>query len=173
MLFESDRLQFDFFREADFEDYYSLMKSLPVMRLITGKALPRSTARRRFEKALSEQSPTLGTGRFKVKRRGDGAFIGLAKLVPFEGNYELGYALLEEMWGKGYGFEICQAVVNWSEQLSHIDELHAITALENVASKRILHKCGFRLYKKDLYEGEPAEFLKRPVRKISDNGTPR
>jgi RimJ/RimL family protein N-acetyltransferase len=55
----------------------------------------------------------------------------------------LGYALAPEAWGKGYASEAAQAIVEASFLLTNAVEIMATTRIENLASRRVLEKCGF------------------------------
>lgn len=163
MLFETERCHIDFFTLKDYPDYYSLMSSLPVMRHITGRALDHSETMDRFYLALESISRILGIGRMKVVDTDSGEFIGLLKLVPFEGNMEIGYAFKTDFWGKGYGKELCQGLVKYCSAIEHVHGLHAIVAVNNSASKKILINSGFAWTKKEMYKGELADFFYREV----------
>jgi RimJ/RimL family protein N-acetyltransferase len=60
-----------------------------------------------------------------------------------QGRLTLGYALAPEVWGKGYASEASRAIVDASFLLTNAIEILATTRLENVASRRVLEKCGF------------------------------
>jgi RimJ/RimL family protein N-acetyltransferase len=60
-----------------------------------------------------------------------------------EGRLTLGYALAPEAWGKGYASEASRAIVDASFLLTNAVEILATTRLENLASRRVLEKCGF------------------------------
>jgi RimJ/RimL family protein N-acetyltransferase len=82
-------------------------------------------------------------------------------LVSFvlSGEREVGYWLGREFWGKGI------ATRALSHFLQQIDErpLYAHVAKHNIASQRVLEKCGFTLQEKEknfaVFQGEPVEGL--------------
>jgi RimJ/RimL family protein N-acetyltransferase len=55
----------------------------------------------------------------------------------------LGYALAPEVWGKGYATEAAQAIVEASFLFTEAVEIMATARVENLASRRVLEKCGF------------------------------
>jgi RimJ/RimL family protein N-acetyltransferase len=54
-----------------------------------------------------------------------------------------GYVLAEDAWGHGYATEALGAMVELSFQLG-LHRLHALCHPENLASARVLEKCGFQ-----------------------------
>lgn len=78
-----------------------------------------------------------------------------------ENEAEVEYLLMPEHWGKGYGSEIAQALVNLGTQVDKIHSLIAIIDPENIASQRILEKQGFKWDYDGDYLGLPAAYYKR------------
>lgn len=64
-------------------------------------------------------------------------------IISFEryGDREVGYWLGREFWGKGIATE---ALSQFLEEVT-IRPLHARVAKDNVASRRVLEKCGFKI----------------------------
>ncbi len=82
-------------------------------------------------------------------------------LVSFElsGQREVGYWLGREFWGKGIA---SRALLEFLKQVKE-RPLYAHVARHNIASLRVLEKCGFRLQGKEknfaVIQGEPVEGL--------------
>ena len=57
----------------------------------------------------------------------------------------LGFALAPEAWGKGLATEAATAMVDAGLGLTSAVEVFASARVENVASRRVLEKCGFTL----------------------------
>ena len=70
---------------------------------------------------------------------GDLSFKGLND----DESVEIGYGILEEHQGRGYATEAVGAVIAWALQQPGITRVEAETAPDNLASKRVLEKCGF------------------------------
>jgi len=68
---------------------------------------------------------------------------GLVKRGALE-HVDLGFAFLQEYCGKGYGTEAALAVKDLALNVFHLDELVAITTVDNVASQKVLEKIGLR-----------------------------
>lgn len=55
---------------------------------------------------------------------------------------EVGYVLAIDSWGRGYATEVLRALVDLAP-LVGLEELHATIHPANIASSRVLQKCGF------------------------------
>ena len=70
---------------------------------------------------------------------GDLSFKGL---LP-SGAVEIGYGILEVFWGNGYATEAVNAAVEWALAQPEVTCVEAETEPNNLASQRVLAKCGF------------------------------
>lgn len=156
--FESERLSFRQFNELDFADAISLSTNELVTKMITGKAATLEEAKLKFQKILRQNKLEATTGYFCVHLKNvKPSFIGLGKIIPTENEVaEIGYSILPEFWGKGYGTEICLAMVNRAKLLQSFKILIALIDPENIASKKILEKCGFKFKSKGTWNGLPS-----------------
>ena len=57
----------------------------------------------------------------------------------------VGYRLDPDLWGQGYTSEALAAAVDFIFAHTELDRLHATADVRNVASNRVLEKCGFVL----------------------------
>ena len=69
----------------------------------------------------------------------DGAVAGFVVLFGFEGRREVGYWIGREFWGRGVATRALSAFLHEVEERP----IYAGVAETNVASIRVLHKCGF------------------------------
>ncbi len=58
---------------------------------------------------------------------------------------EVGYLLLPKFYGKQLGTETLEAVIHWAHKQHQIRQFSAIVTEGNIASERVLEKCGFTL----------------------------
>lgn len=58
-----------------------------------------------------------------------------------EDEWGFGYSIRKEYWGKGYATEIVKTIIKCGQSLG-IKDFISDCALENVASGRVLEKCG-------------------------------
>jgi [ribosomal protein S5]-alanine N-acetyltransferase len=160
-MIETIRLVFKKFKEEDFADYFSLVGNEDVMKMISGNALSRDEALLKFEKILSTGKANPETGYYSIRIKETNAFIGLGKIVMTgKREAEIGYALLPESWNQGFGSEISVELVKYAKSINYIDSLIAIIDPENLASKRILAKSKFKLYRVCEIDHLPAEIYK-------------
>lgn len=70
---------------------------------------------------------------------GDLCFKGMGPT----GAVEIGYGILEAYEGNGYATEAVAAAVRWAGQQPGVVRVEAETEPGNIASQRVLEKCGF------------------------------
>lgn len=140
------KVYFEKYSEEDFEKYFILVNNIEVMAMITGKIKELSEAINDYSELLEKNRIHKDFGRFKVFESKSNAYIGMAKLEIENKDIkeaELGYLLLPEYWGKGYGNEIAKAMIEKSENKKILKKITAIIDPENKASKKILLNNGF------------------------------
>jgi len=78
--------------------------------------------------------------------------IGCCGLRPHKENqYEVGFHLLPEFWGKGYAAEAGRAVIAYAFHNLHAEELFAGHNPRNTASPKVLSKLGFEYIGDEFY----------------------
>ncbi|MBO5352007.1 MAG: GNAT family N-acetyltransferase [Lachnospiraceae bacterium] len=70
--------------------------------------------------------------------------IGYVQLVPIEDGFEVGYHIGKDFTGKGYATEALKAFLDYMMPLKCLDKVYGICVAENVASRKVLEKCGFQ-----------------------------
>lgn len=92
----------------------------------------------------------------------DGVYAGYVQLVPIESGWEIGYHVVKEMTGRGYATEAVQAFLPVMMDKLSLTQVAGICDAENVASIRVLEKCGFaRVFEGEaLYHGEMKPVVK-------------
>ncbi len=70
---------------------------------------------------------------------GDLCFKGLNE----HGVTEIGYGILDEYQKQGYATEAVAAMMEWAFQNPNVTAIEAEAEDDNIASKRVLEKCGF------------------------------
>ncbi len=75
----------------------------------------------------------------------DGAHVGnfSFKGLNADGAVEIGYGINDEYQGQGYATEAVNAAVLWALQQPGVTRVEAETESSNIASQRVLEKCGF------------------------------
>lgn len=102
----------------------------------------------------------LGYGLWLVRRKDDGAAMGLSGLVrrvtlP---DADIGYAFLPRYWGRGYAAEACAAVLAHAVGPLALPRVLAIVSPGNGASTKVLDKIGLA-YQRTVQLGDDTEEL--------------
>ncbi|MGF1909261.1 GNAT family N-acetyltransferase [Vibrio kasasachensis] len=71
--------------------------------------------------------------------------IGVTGFSLKDGIAEVGYLLLPEYHGQKYATESLDALIEWAVSQLNIRDFKAIVTEGNIASERVLVKCGFKL----------------------------
>ena len=103
-----------------------------------------------------------GLTKFKLLRRSDGAFIGRAGFsrLPETGEFELGYSIARQYWGRGYASEAAIALARRFFEISEMDSFVAFAHADNVASQRVLEKAGMHFERSGPYHDMPFRFYR-------------
>jgi [ribosomal protein S5]-alanine N-acetyltransferase len=141
----SERLIFKKVEEQDRAHYINQVMTDNVMRYITGKGLSVQEAQERFDLALQFGLINPDFGIFSVWLKDASTYIGLARMkLDEDGSVEIGYNLLEDYWGKGYGFEIAKTLMDFLILKTEKRNIYALIEPENIGSVKIVEKLGFQ-----------------------------
>ena len=93
--------------------------------------------------------------------------IGYVQLVPIEEGWEIGYHIAKKHTGNGYATEAVSAFLPVIAEKKSLSEIYGICLKENIASVRVMEKCGFeKLYSgTGEYQGETRKIVKNVWRK--------
>lgn len=70
-----------------------------------------------------------------------------SKDITGRSHLQLGFLLSEEYWGKGLASEMIEGLVNWCITSGEVAKITGGVMADNVASSRVLEKCGFTISK--------------------------
>lgn len=144
-MLETRRLLLREMTEADAGHLLELSQNPNVTRYIMGE--PPLTTRAQALEVLRErvfpQYPQR-IGRWACIAKSSGDFIGWCgvKHMPEDGEYDLGYRLLETYWGHGYATEAAGAVCDFARQHLRGKRVVGKVMHGNLASRRVLEKLG-------------------------------
>ncbi|MBB4233811.1 GNAT family N-acetyltransferase [Rhizobium esperanzae] len=144
VILKTPRLSFVMWDESDAGLVQQLHSTMATTRYLSGYA-PWSLgkAEERLRGWFEEQARD-GTTKYKLLAE-DGSFVGRAGISRFRSEeFELGYSLREEAWGKGLATEAASALVDWFFERKLASGFIAFTHPENTASQRVLRKIGMR-----------------------------
>lgn len=161
----SGKLIFNKLTDNDFALYAQLTMNEDVMKYVTGTALSLEKPELRFQKVMDTNRISEDTGFFMVRLKDKDDFIGIVKLVQITADqFEVGYMLRPEYWGKGYASEMVEYMISIAKK-KQINEIIGIVDPENPASIRVLSKFGFQLYETGKFDGLEAAFYKLELNK--------
>lgn len=92
----------------------------------------------------------------------DGANIGYVQLVSVDEGFEVGYHIAKTHTNNGYATEAVKAFLDYIMAEKNISKLYGICLAENIASVRVLEKCGFNriFYGTGKYQGKEKKIVR-------------
>ncbi|UBM60345.1 GNAT family N-acetyltransferase [Marinilongibacter aquaticus] len=146
----SERLSFAQLALSDKSEALKISMNDLIMRHITGKALDEQAALERFQNQIDINAKDKNLGFFLARKRDDGVIVGSLKFVHFSPEeYEVGYLLKPEFWGKGYASEMLAFMIDYAAQITPRKNFFALASVANTASIRVLEKKGFQEVSRD------------------------
>jgi ribosomal-protein-alanine N-acetyltransferase len=165
-VFETERL---LVREYDVEkdpgNFFALNGDKEVMQYIRA-VKSREECDEFLKEIIAAYKTDKGRGRWAVEDKTSGEFVGSFAFIPVTGtpDYQLGYALLKQHWGKGYATELMKEGLRYIFQKTDLEKVFGITESAHVVSQRVLLKTGFLLFQNYMEGGKKMSkfILKRP-----------
>lgn len=151
---------------ADFDEYAAMWADPIVARYTSGAPLSREDAWRNFGR-LAGVWQLSGYGPWIVREKATGAFVGDVGPADyrrdseprFDDKIEFGWALSPAQHGRGYAGEALTAALAWSHENLSGRIFCAMIDPENVPSRTVAEKCGFRPAGAVLYKGKTLDFF--------------
>jgi ribosomal-protein-alanine N-acetyltransferase len=111
---------------------------------------PNPPALKRVERFLAGQQEhweKYGYGNWGILPEGESEIIGWAGLqyLPELDKTEVGFLLDRPFWGKGYASEAAAASLHFGFERFQLDRIIALVHPDNLASRRVIEKCGMVL----------------------------
>lgn len=89
------------------------------------------------------------TIRYMITTKESDEPIGMIDVVGYiDGSPEIGYSLSRKQWNKGYMSEACKAFTQYLLDIG-FDKVMIEANVENIASNRVIEKCGFTFVRKE------------------------
>lgn len=103
-------------------------------------------------------------GKYAVLNKDSGELIGMGGLTPWtlenEQLVDITYRLKESVWGKGYGWELATALRDYGFQTLNLSQITATITPDNIPSKRLAEKLGFRFDKQIILHGVATDLFR-------------
>lgn len=157
----TNAIQLQRYTATDFALFYSLVKEDSVMRYVSGQGLTPEQAQKKFDSILAVNAQDPIFGYFKIYDAA-GTYMGDGKMEWNKRDrtqLEIGYILKETYWGKGYGTQICTALLAIAQKHAPTTAIIGIIDPANAASRRLLEKFGFTSFFVGIEDDLPTEKL--------------
>lgn len=145
---ETDRLILRPFTLPDFDAFAAMSADPRVMKFlaIDGKPMSRFDAWRALAGIVGHWT-LRGFGLFAIEERASGRFVGRAGPWEPEGwpDFEIGWALRSECWGRGYATEAVKRCIEYAFTELDRSHLSSFIAPENTRSIHVAERVGERL----------------------------
>ena len=147
---ETERLVLrDWRGDADWAEFFRVTNTPAVMQWLGGVLddAGRAKQRERVEGCAARN----GFCFWALERKADGALLGFCGLKRADapgstvtGEFEIGWRLREDAWGKGYAKEAAKAALEAAIERFGADEVVALTVADNTASWGLMIRLGMR-----------------------------
>lgn len=151
----SARLVFEKLTDEDIDLSISMSMDEAIMKYISGKALNKKEALKRFEYQLNVNQKYPNLGFYKAIEETSLSVTGYLKILKTAENImEIGYAVLPTFRGKGFAREMTETMIAYTiRQFPEVSKLFGTVDKQNPASAHILKSYGFSIEKEELSEG--------------------
>ncbi|HET9096864.1 MAG TPA: GNAT family N-acetyltransferase [Candidatus Baltobacteraceae bacterium] len=169
-IIETKRLRLRAHRVDDYEADCAMWADPAVVRFIGG--VP-STRQQTWSRLLTYKGhwQAMNYGYWAIEEKSTGAFAGEIGFADFKRDIipamqnvpELGFALVSDLQGKGYGTEAVNAVLAWGD--AHLPSKRTVCMVNenNIPSLRIVEKSGYRIFERSNVNGRTVLFLERAL----------
>lgn len=141
------RLVLRWISEDDIESLYEIFSNPRVMRYWSTVPLANREAAAELQREIAEGNESETMFKWGIALRDSNTLIGTTTLFNLNldnGRAELGYAMAEAYWGKGYMNEALTALVSQVFEVMKLRRLEADVDPRNAASIRTLERLGFQ-----------------------------
>lgn len=148
----AERIGFSKWEEQDYQLAESLWGDPEVTRYIcvSGIFSLEDVARRLKQEIANDRE--YGIQYWPIFEIGSNAFVGCCGLRPRNVNeYEIGFHLRPEFWGRGYAAEAAKTVIHYAFKDLKAEKLFAGHNPANAASQKVLRKLGFAFIGDEFY----------------------
>lgn len=134
-------------RSTDAERLVQIYQRKGVLRYFPNPNPPQLERVQRFIAEQQGHWEVHGYGNWGIIAKGESEIIGWAGLqyLPELEETEVGFLLDHSYWGKGYATEVALASLKFGFEQVEADHIIALVHPENLASRRVIEKCGMDL----------------------------
>ena len=165
--FETERLCLRQLTTDDLDLIYRLNSNADVMKYITGYAEDFEASKAALKRYLFfPEKANAPVGMWITSEKSSGKDIGwhILKKLDETGEFEIGYRLLPEFWGKGYATEGAKRLIQYGIEDLKAPCIVAVTLPDNDASGNVLMKLGLEFIKIGTFYGKTTKYYKMEVK---------
>lgn len=146
---------------ADVDEFYRIYKEPSITRYMENLYEDRDAERAYMKEYIDRIYGFYGYGLWTVILKETGQIIGRAGLSVREGYEfpELGFLIDAAYQRKGYGYEVCRAILRYAKEELEFEKVQALVDEKNTISLHLLEKLGFVLKKMVQESGHDYKFL--------------
>jgi ribosomal-protein-alanine N-acetyltransferase len=160
IIVETDRLIIREFEKDDVLSLYKIESDPRIIEFIPWNKLRTLNECKRQIKKIMNGYKRYKLNSWAVVEKETNQVIGITQLVysnKIKG-IEIGTKILPEYWSKGYASELSEAVVHYGLYELGIDEITAVTDINNAGAIKSLINMGMKLKKYGYYKGTKSAF---------------
>lgn len=158
---ETERLLLKRITNEDVKEVFELRSNPETMKYIP-RPLVKNNEEALAHIALLDENINNNTGiNWGITIKGDPKLLGIIgfyRMQPENYRSEIGYMLLPEFHGKGIVPEAVKRLIEYGFKDLKLHSIEAVIAPENIASEKVLQKCGFvkeaHFKESDFYDGK-------------------
>jgi RimJ/RimL family protein N-acetyltransferase len=145
-LFTSPRLLFREFTLEDADLIYDLNSDDEVTKYVHELPTTKEVAKQTLVYTILPQYEQNNFGRWAVQLKDTTEFIGWCGLKYRKDLklIDLGYRFKRKFWGNGYATEAAQRTIEYAKDPLNLSEICAFAHIDNIASWKVLEKCGMQ-----------------------------
>lgn len=158
VIIETERLLLRNFTENDAQLIFDLNKDADVIKYTMDPINDIEQAKKVLEEVIMPQYALYNHGRWAVLTKSDLSFIGWCglKARPERNEIDLGYRFVKKSWGCGYATEAAVACLKYGFEELDIPRIIGRAMPENIASIKVLEKCGMQYIGDEIVDNHPA-----------------
>lgn len=149
-ILETERLKVRESTLADVEEFYRIYATPSITDYMEDLFQDKDMERAYMESYIKNVYGFYGFGLWTVILKQENWVIGRAGLSVREGYDlpELGFVIDAAYQKRGYGYEVCKAILYYAKEELNFDKVQAMVKEENAVSLKLLHRLGFQIQTK-------------------------
>lgn len=159
VIIETARLVLRQFEPGEGQLIYTLNEDPEITRYTGDPVRDLDHAEEILREVILPQYTLYNHGRWAVHTKPGMEFIGWCglKYRPELDEIDLGYRFMKQAWGKGYATEAAKASVRYGFEKLGLRRIVGRAMPENIASIKVLEKCGMRYVGEEVVDGHLAK----------------